>query len=66
MVNLQDAEGGLAATAVAPAALLLAKPHVLVLTVGNQHVDVSAPGDVGAGSNEAVVEQSSIDCCRRM
>ena len=56
VIHLQDAERELAATAVAPA-FLLAEKHVLVLAVGHRRVDVSAPGGVGVGRNQAVVEQ---------
>ena len=49
VVNLQDAEGELAAATVAPA-FLLAAQHVLVLAVRYRRIDVGAPRDVGAGS----------------
>ena len=56
VVDLQDAERELAATPVA-SAFLLAEQDVLIQTVGHRRVDVGAPGDVGAGGNQPVVEQ---------
>ena len=43
-------------TPVAPA-FLLTEQNVLVLTVRCRRVDVCAPGDVGAGRYQPVVEQ---------
>ena len=56
VVDLEDTEWELAAASVAPT-LLLAEQDVLVLAVRHRRVDVSAPGYVGAGRNEPVVEQ---------
>ena len=56
VVDLQDAEGELAAAAVA-AAFLLAEEDVFVLAVGDGRVDVGATGNVGAGGDQAVVEE---------
>ena len=53
VVYLQDLERELRPASVA-SALLLTKQDVLVLTVRHRHVDVSAPGDVGAGRNPPV------------
>ena len=52
------AERELAAAPVAPA-LLLTEQHVLVLALRHRRVDVGAPGNVGAGGNQPVVEQAA-------
>ena len=56
VVYLEDAERELAAASVAPA-LLLAEQDMLVLAVGYQGLDIGAPGDVGAGCYQPIVEQ---------
>ena len=56
VIDFQDAAGELATTAVAPAFLLTEK-DVLVLPVGHWRVNVGAPGDVGGGRTQPVVEQ---------
>ena len=56
VVHLQNAKRELAAAAVAPA-FLLAEQDMLVLTVGYQGLDIGAPGDVGAGCYQPIVEQ---------
>ena len=55
VVDGEIAEGEFAAAAVA-ASFLLAEQDMLVLAVGHWRVDVGAPGDVGAGGDQAVVE----------
>ena len=56
VVNLKDTERELAAAPVAPS-FLLAEEDVLVLPVRHRRVDIGAPGYVGAGGDQPVVEQ---------
>ena len=64
VVHLQvsEVEGGPAASA---AALLLTEEDMLVLAVRPESIDVRAAGNVGAGGDQAVVEQAPMDCWSR-